>query len=117
VNAKTLEGALDPLALAISASISALAIAAGVFTIIRSQSFDFQVNSWSDFAGVFTGGRLNVSEGDGSIQWCMMGLLLLLLLLLLLPPSLVGRSLPRSRLCRIHSTSHPYPVSQTSRTT
>jgi ribose/xylose/arabinose/galactoside ABC-type transport system permease subunit len=83
VNAKTLEGALDPLALAISATISAAAIAAGVFTIIRSQSFDFQVNSLADFAGVFTGGRLNVRMEGGGGGWGWGSFLVLVLLLVL----------------------------------
>lgn len=52
VNAKTLEGALDPLFLAFSLCISLSAVAAGIFSIIRSNSFNFTVNSWSEFTQV-----------------------------------------------------------------
>lgn len=52
VNAKTLEGALDPLFLAFSLCVSLSAIAAGIFTIIKSNSFNFTVNSWDDFTQV-----------------------------------------------------------------
>eukprot|EP00879_Flechtneria_rotunda_P004438 GHRR01004689.1.p1 GENE.GHRR01004689.1~~GHRR01004689.1.p1 ORF type:complete len:1077 (+),score=332.23 GHRR01004689.1:2028-5258(+) len=60
INAKTLEGALDPLFLAFSLCLSLAAIAAGVYTVIKSKTFDFSVNSWSDFAQIFTSGRLDV---------------------------------------------------------
>jgi hypothetical protein len=52
VNAKTLEGALDPLFLAFSLCVSLSAIAAGIYTIIKSNSFNFTVNSWADFTQV-----------------------------------------------------------------
>jgi len=39
VNAKTLEGALDPLALALSLCISLAAIGAGIYSIIKSRVF------------------------------------------------------------------------------
>ena len=52
MNAKTLEGALDPLFLAFSLCVSLSAIAAGIFSIIRSNSFNFTVNSWSEFTQV-----------------------------------------------------------------
>lgn len=55
VNAKTLEGALDPLFLAFSLCVSLAAIAAGIFTIIKSNSFNFTVNSWDDFTQVGRG--------------------------------------------------------------
>lgn len=57
INAKTLEGALDPLFLAFSLCVSLAALAAGVYTIIRSNAFNFTVNSWNDFTQV--GGKLN----------------------------------------------------------
>lgn len=58
VNAKTLEGALDPLFLAFSLCVSLSAIAAGIFTIVRSNSFNFTINSWEDFTQV----RVRVSH-------------------------------------------------------
>jgi hypothetical protein len=58
VNAKTLEGALDPLFLAFSLCVSLAAIAAGIFTIIKSNSFNFTVNSWEDFTQVSRDGVL-----------------------------------------------------------
>lgn len=57
INAKTLEGALDPLWLAFSLCVSLAAVSAGIYTIVKSNTFDFTVNSWSDFAqvGMVTG--------------------------------------------------------------
>jgi hypothetical protein len=39
INAKTLEGALDPLALSISLCISLAAVGAGIYSIIKSRVF------------------------------------------------------------------------------
>jgi hypothetical protein len=52
INAKTLEGALDPLFVALSMAVSLAALGAGIYTIIRSKSFDFSVSSWNDFTQV-----------------------------------------------------------------
>ena len=52
INAKTLEGALDPLFLALSMAVSLAALGAGIYTIIRSKSFDFSVSNWNDFTQV-----------------------------------------------------------------
>lgn len=52
INAKTLEGALDPLWLAFSLCVSMAAVSAGIYTVVKSNTFDFQVNSWSDFQQV-----------------------------------------------------------------
>lgn len=50
VNARTLEGALDPLFLAVTLAISGAAIAAGAYSVVRSAAFDgFTVNSWKTF--------------------------------------------------------------------
>jgi hypothetical protein len=53
INAKTLEGALDPLFLAFSLCVSLAALAAGIWTIIRSAPFSgITVGSWNDFTQV-----------------------------------------------------------------
>lgn len=52
INAKTLEGALDPLFLAISLCISLAAIAAGIYSSIKSDNYNFKVRSWIDFVQV-----------------------------------------------------------------
>jgi hypothetical protein len=53
INAKTLEGALDPLFLAFSLCVSLAALAAGIWTIIRSAAFSgITVGSWDDFTQV-----------------------------------------------------------------
>ncbi|WIA20938.1 hypothetical protein OEZ85_005279 [Tetradesmus obliquus] len=61
INAKTLEGALDPLFLAFSLCVSLAALAAGIWTVIRSSAFSgITVSSWDDFTQIFTSGRLDV---------------------------------------------------------
>lgn len=52
INTKTLEGALDPLWLAFSLCVSLAAVAAGIYTIVKSNTFQFQVHSWNDFTQV-----------------------------------------------------------------
>lgn len=61
INAKTLEGALDPLFIAFSLCVSLSAIAAGIYTIIKSNSFNFTVNSWDDFTQVGAGTQAGCS--------------------------------------------------------
>ncbi|KAF8062642.1 VHA-F [Scenedesmus sp. PABB004] len=41
-------------------SVSAAALAAGVFSVVRSGALAVRVSSWSDFTQVFTSGRLDV---------------------------------------------------------
>lgn len=60
VNAKTLEGALDPLFLAFSLCVSLSAIAAGIYTIIKSNAFNFSVNNWDEFTQVRACGCVRV---------------------------------------------------------
>lgn len=74
VNAKTLEGALDPLFLAFSLCVSLAAIAAGIYTIIKSNSFNFTVNSWDDFTQV--GGGMRYRGPACCVPW-LAGFLLL----------------------------------------
>jgi hypothetical protein len=52
INAKTLEGALDPLFLLFTLCVSLAGIAAGIYSIIKSKSFDFSVHNWNDFTQV-----------------------------------------------------------------
>jgi hypothetical protein len=60
-NAKTLEGALDPLWLALSLGVSVSAIAAGATSLARSGSLTgYAVGSWREFAQLFSSGRLGV---------------------------------------------------------
>jgi len=60
INAKTLEGALDPLFIAFSLCVSLSAMAAGIYTIIKSNSFNFTVNSWDDFTQVGANRRVQL---------------------------------------------------------
>ena len=57
MNAKTLEGALDPLALALSLCISLAAIGAGIYSIIKSRVF----------ADISVSGRSGVRAPAGAI--------------------------------------------------
>ena len=60
-NAKTLQGALDPLWLALSLGVSVAAIAAGATSLARSGSLTgYTVKSWREFAELFSSGRLGV---------------------------------------------------------
>jgi len=46
INAKTLEGVLDPLAILISLCVSLAAVGAGIYTVIKSKVFNVRVSAW-----------------------------------------------------------------------
>jgi hypothetical protein len=69
-NATTLEGALDPLWLALSLGVSVSAIAAGATSLARSGSLTgYTVKSWQEFADLFSSGRLHArAHAVGGLQ-------------------------------------------------